>query len=195
MIDAIEFACVSTACSPDSRGRSGAGAGLIRFLAILGVTLIPMAAGALPVDQTPSAADAMMLVTAMRAGAGFHLPEMLTSFTTLPTMGPAPAYFDAVRNRVVVRVPGTVLDGYDFRGTRVAVAADNVTISNSRFNAVAGFFTVDQYPPYSGMTIDSCLFDGEKVNRDLEAFIGARLGKATITNNRMIDAPSDMIRI
>src|SRR5713226_3094876 len=79
--------------------------------------------------------------------------SQLKSWTTLPTDSNAPVAYDAVNNRVIVRVAGTVVDGYDFRGVTVAVSADNVTIKNSSFDAKVGYYAIHQYPGHSGMTV------------------------------------------
>src|SRR5260221_1830377 len=119
----------------------------------------------------------------------------LKSVSSLPTSNSAPIYYDATSNHVVVQASGAVLDGYDLRGTFVTVKADNVTITNSSFDAAAGNFAIDQYPGHNGLTVDHCTFDGGKIDRVYADFITGRAGSVTITNNNFVNIPSDAIQI
>jgi hypothetical protein len=69
---------------------------------------------------------------------------------------------------IVVRGPGTTLDGWDFRGWHVAAAADNVIISNNLFDSASR----NQYSlsvlatggPYHGIIFEHNLLDGGRVD-------------------------------
>src|SRR6266568_3948207 len=119
----------------------------------------------------------------------------LKSWSTLPTTGTSPVYYDAVHQRVIVQSAGAVLDGYDFRGVMVTVNASNVTIKNSTFDDATGYWAVREATGYNGLTIDHSTFAGTKVDHVYASFISTGLGTATITNNSFLNAPSDAVQI
>ncbi len=123
------------------------------------------------------------------------VPAALKSFKSLTTNGSAPIFYDAVHNVVIVKQSGFVLDGYDLRGTAVSVQASNVTISNSLFDAAAGYYSIRQVAGASGLNITRNTFDGAKAATSLVDFIAGGTGYVSITNNRFLNSPGDMISI
>ncbi len=113
----------------------------------------------------------------------------------ISTNSTSPVWYDALHKTVHISVAGAVLDGYDLRGVSVVVAANNATIRNCVFDAAAGYYTIRQLPGVGGMVVDHNTFDGGKVDRPLSDFVAAGAGKATITNNIFLNAPSDAVQI
>lgn len=104
-------------------------------------------------------------------------------------------YFNKATNTFVVYKSGVTLDGVDFRGATVLVQANDVTLSNCRFDASAGTSAVVGYPGFSGLTVDRSTFDGLGLDKTYYDFIVAQGVNTTITNSVFRDAPSDAIYI
>lgn len=119
----------------------------------------------------------------------------LKSFLDLPRSPTAPITYDPVTNRVLIRGEGAVLDGFDLRGTSVFVNANNVTISNSSFDASSGFFSVMQANGRSGLTIDRSSFDGLKLDKQFASFVHGGTGEITVQNSSFKNAPSDAMML
>src|SRR6266852_2467722 len=119
----------------------------------------------------------------------------LKSWSTLPTTGTSPVFYDAAHQRVIIQAAGTVLDGYDFRGVSITVNASNVTIKNSTFDDKVGYWAITETTGNNGLTVDHSTFTGTKVDHVYASFISTALGTATITNNSFLNAPSDAVQI
>jgi serralysin len=116
----------------------------------------------------------------------------LRSFTTLARQ--PGFYYDASRKILVVTQDGTNLSGVDFRGVSVYVQANDVTISNSVFDASAGNVAVRGMPGYANLTVDHSTFDGLKLDKSFIPIFG--LGTNTnVTNNVFTNNQSDVISI
>src|SRR6266851_1204876 len=129
------------------------------------------------------------------AGSQTTITTALKSWSTLPTTGTSPVFYDASHHRVIVQAAGTVLDGYDFRGVMITVNASNVTINNSTFDDATGYWAIREATGYNGLTVDHSTFAGTKVDHVYGDFISTGLGTATITNNTFLNAPSDAVHI
>src|SRR6266851_9499978 len=129
------------------------------------------------------------------AGSQTTITTALKSWSTLPTTGTSPVFYDASHHRVIVQAAGTVLDGYDFRGVMITVNASNVTINNSTFDDATGYWAIREATGYNGLTVDHSTFTGTKVDHVYASFISTALGTATITNNTFLNAPSDAVQI
>ena len=125
----------------------------------------------------------------------------LKSLSSISTSSTAPFHYIAADNEVVVTQAGATLSGYNFGSATVNIEADNVTIEDSSFTATAGIDTgcgvvcsVAAFHGATNTTVSDCTFNSNGVASPLASFIGSN-GKVTITNNRLIDAPSDAVDV
>ena len=104
--------------------------------------------------------------------------------------------YDARTGTVYVNGNNVRLSGYDFRGCTVYVYGKNVTLDNCKFDASHGYYAVVQSNTTSGLTIDHCSFDGQKLNNPRYAsFINGGEGKITVTNSEFKNSPSDCLSL
>jgi Ca2+-binding RTX toxin-like protein len=104
-------------------------------------------------------------------------------------------YYNPTQKIVVVYQDGITLSGIDLTGLSVMVQANNVTVSNCKFDGSAGTYALKVFAGYANATIDHCAFDGLKLDRGFEDFIVAQGVNTMITNNTFVDAPNDAIYI
>ncbi|MBX9641706.1 MAG: hypothetical protein K2X97_18900, partial [Mycobacteriaceae bacterium] len=104
-------------------------------------------------------------------------------------------YYNAALNVVAVVKDGADLSGIDFRGTSVMVQANNVSISNSKFDASSGLFAVKSYAGTANLVIDRSAFDGLKLDKLYSDFVIGEGANTTITNSSFVNAPADAIYI
>jgi Ca2+-binding RTX toxin-like protein len=104
-------------------------------------------------------------------------------------------YFNAATKTLVVYQNGVTLSGFDLTGLSVLVQANNVTVSNCKFDAAAGSYALKVFPGFANAVIDHCAFDGLKLDRAFEDFVVAQGSNTTITNSTFVNAPSDAIYI
>lgn len=125
---------------------------------------------------------------------GIQVPDSnLRSFQSLTSADGI--YYNAALNVVVVFKDGADLSGIDFRGTSVMVQANNVSISNSKFDASSGLFAVKSYAGTANLLIDRCAFDGLKLDKLYSDFVIGEGANTTITNSSFVNAPADAIYI
>ncbi|GGH17251.1 hypothetical protein GCM10007036_18540 [Alsobacter metallidurans] len=100
---------------------------------------------------------------------------------------------------VTVRIDkdGATLDGIDFRGSQVVVAASNVSFVNCLFDSSGslGRPGVDIGAGIHDISLDHCSFDGLKRATGYPDFISSAAERTTITNSVFLNAPSDGIYI
>lgn len=104
-------------------------------------------------------------------------------------------YYNQALNVVTITKAGANLSGIDFTGTSVMVQANNVTISNSKFDASSGVFGLKVYAGFSNAVIDHCSFDGLKLNKSYADLVISEGLNTTIKNSSFVDVPSDAIYI
>src|ERR1700686_374203 len=102
--------------------------------------------------------------------------KSLSSMSTSHASSTAGFWYNSTANVVYVTQAGAVLDGYDFRNATILVAANNVTIKNSTFEAGAKeIFAVQVTSGVSGTIIKNNTFNGGSAANPLplNAFISA----------------------
>ena len=104
-------------------------------------------------------------------------------------------YYNPTTKVIVVYQDGVTLNGLDLTGMSVMVQANNVTVSNCKFDASAGSYALKVFLGFSGAVIDHCVFDGLKLDRAFEDFVVSQGSGTAITNNTFVNAPSDAIYI
>jgi Ca2+-binding RTX toxin-like protein len=118
---------------------------------------------------------------------------VLKSFTSL--IGTPGVTYDAVSKFLHIKADGIKLVGYNFSGITVSVAANNVTIQNSKFDASFGAYSVMQIKGKAGLVLDQNTFDGLKLDRTFASFVHGGDGYLTLTKNVFLDSPSDAVQI
>lgn len=116
----------------------------------------------------------------------------LASFRTL--IGQAGIYYNASSRILVVTRDGMSLEGIDFRGVSVYVQANNVTLSNVRFDASQGEVGVRGVSGYANLTIDHATFDGLKLDKHYLPVLATGTN-TTVTNSLFVNLPSDAITL
>jgi hypothetical protein len=90
-------------------------------------------------------------IPGLDTSAGLQIAESnLKSPATLAEM--TGVYYDPARNIVLVHGDGVTLSGIDLTGLTVMVQADNVTVSNCKFDATSGSYALKVFPGYSNAT-------------------------------------------
>ena len=103
-------------------------------------------------------------------------------------------YYNANNNTVVVTQNGAVLSGINFGTASVNIDANNVTIKDCTFTGTTGFWAINQYPNYSGATIENCTFQGSGQPTEVNDWISSNLN-ITIEDNSFLMSPTDAIDI
>jgi serralysin len=143
------------------------------------------------------AMDPNAVIPGIDTAVGNLLPAAsLKSVTSISTSPYAGIRYIPSENEIVITQAGAVLDGYNFGNTEVVIAANNVTIENSTFQAAGSeLFCVRQYTGYTGATIENDTFTGGSAGNTLplQAFVLSTGTSINVLNNSMINAPGDAI--
>src|SRR5271167_3496861 len=119
----------------------------------------------------------------------------LTSYTQITqTSKGAPYFYDAADNEVIVTGSGAVLSGINFGTASVTIEANNVTIKDCTFTGTTYDWAINQFPSYSGATIENCTFQGSGAPTEKNVWIDAEQA-ITIEDNSFLLSPTDAIDI
>ncbi len=119
-------------------------------------------------------------------------PLPVSSLVSYTQVANAPFYYNAANNTVFVTQNGAVLSGINFGTASVNIDANNVTIKDSTFTGTTGFWTINQFPSYSGATIENCTFQGSGSPTEDNDWISSTQN-ITIEDNSFLMSPTDAI--
>jgi hypothetical protein len=121
-------------------------------------------------------------------GTSFPVGPQITAFKapgqSLPLSGTA----------YIADKPGAVIDGFDFRGHDVVIQADNVTVRNCLFNAIA-YHTLNNQYAKRGLVVEFNTFDGEKANNGNSDVVYSEAPDTIVRQNILLNLPSDAVNL
>jgi Peptidase M10 serralysin C terminal len=103
-----------------------------------------------------------------------------------------PYYYDQASNEVVVTQNGAVLSGINFGSASLTIDANNVTVKDCTFSDTTGYWAINQFPSYSGGTVENCTFQGSGASTESNTWIDAQQ-MITIKDNTFLYSPTDAI--